>query len=391
MSLKRINRRSFIKGSMLGASLTYLSPSALSNLATHFDNSSQKVKRPITRRLGKTGIELPVVSMGVMRSDNPALVRAALESGMVHLDTAHGYQKGKNETMLGEVLKDYPRTSFVISTKIGEEDKETFLSKLDTSLQRLRLEYVDILYLHGASSTGDVLSPHILDALKTAKDSGKAKHVGVSTHKNEPEVIQASIDSGLYEVVLTAINFKQDHYQDLTNVIGKAAGAGIGIIGMKTMAGGFHDKEKTRPVNCKAALKWVLQDEHVTTTIPGITTFEQLAENTSVNFDLRMTEEEKADLAAGKSEGGLYCQECGQCTQNCNKGLPIPEIMRAYMYTYGYGDPSMGYALLTSLNMADNPCGDCTFCPVQCAKGFQVAERITDIARLATVPGEFLS
>ncbi len=247
----------------------------------------------ITRRLGKTGIVLPVVSMGVMRADNPALVRAALESGMKHLDTAHGYQKGNNETMLGEVLKDYPRDSFVISTKVPPDGKDAFLENLDLSLKRLQMDYVDILYVHGLTSADDVLSAATLDALTAARESGKARHVGVSTHRNEPEVIRAAIRSGVYEVVLTSVNFKQDHYPEVKKAIAEAAAAGIGIIAMKTMAGAFHDKERTKPVNCKAALKWVLQDPNVTTAIPGITTFDQLTENAGVNNDLAMTEDEK--------------------------------------------------------------------------------------------------
>jgi predicted aldo/keto reductase-like oxidoreductase len=89
----------------------------------------------------------------------------------------------------------------------------------------------------------------MLEAVATAKKTGKAKHVGVSTHKNEPEVIQAVIDSGVYEVVLTSINFKQDYYAVLKKTIAKAAKAGIGIVAMKTMAGGFHNKERKQPIN----------------------------------------------------------------------------------------------------------------------------------------------
>ena len=389
--MSSVNRRNFIKGSMLGASCAFLTAPALSNLSTRFENAVRPPKKFITRRLGQTGIELPVVSMGVMRADNPALVRGALQSGMVHLDTAHGYQKGKNETMLGEVLKDYPRDSFVIATKIPPDDRAAFLEKLDRSLERLQMKYVDILYLHGVTSRSGVLSPEMLDTMKTAKDSGKARHIGVSTHKNEPEVILAAIESNLFEVVLTAINFKQDHYPEVRKAVAQAAEKGIGIIGMKTMAGAFHDKEKTRPVNCKAALKWVLQDSNVTTAIPGITSFDMLAENAGVNEDLTMTDEEKGDLVLGKSDSGLYCQGCEQCVPRCTRGLPIPEIMRAYMYTYGYGDPRMAHALLSELAVPVNPCGACNSCTVSCAKSFPIVDRITDITRLTEVPVEFLS
>ena len=389
--MSTINRRNFIKGSMLGASCAFLAPPALSNLSTRFENTARPPKKMIKRQLGKTGIELPVVSMGVMRADNPALVRGALQSGIVHLDTAHGYQKGKNETMLGEVLKDYPRDSFVIATKIPPDDRATFLERLDVSLQRLQMKYVDILYVHGVTSKSAVLSPEMLDTMKAARDSGKARHIGVSTHKNEPEVILAAIESNLFEVVLTAINFKQDHYPEVRKAIAQAAKEGIGIIGMKTMAGAFHDKDKTKPVNCRAALKWVLQDSNVTTTIPGITSFDMLAENAGVNEDLTLTDEEKGDLVLGKSESGLYCQGCEQCVPHCARELPIPEIMRAYMYTYGYGDPRMAHTLLSELAVPVNPCSACSSCNVVCAKGFSIVDRITDITRLTEVPVEFLS
>ena len=152
-----------------------------------------------------------------------------------------------------------------------------------------------------------MLHPAMLEAVTIAKKSGKAKHVGVSTHRNEPEVILAAVESGVYEVVLTSINFMQDHYEELKQAIAKANAAGVGIVAMKTMAGGFHDKERTKPINCKAALKFVLQDKNVTTAIPGITNFDQLAMNVNVAHNLEMTQEEKNDLAGGKSEGSLYC------------------------------------------------------------------------------------
>jgi predicted aldo/keto reductase-like oxidoreductase len=384
-----MDRRNFIKSSVMGASLSLLS-SPLTAIARQAGPSPGARGKIITRRLGKTGIELPVVSMGVMRADNPALVRAALESGMKHLDTAHGYQKGNNESMLGDVLKDHPRDSFVISTKVPPDAKDAFLASLDLSLKRLQMEYVDILYVHGLTSGDDVLSASTLEALTAARESGKARHVGVSTHRNEPEVIRAAVRSGVYEVVLTSVNFKQDHYPEVKRAIAEAAAAGVGIIAMKTMAGAFHDKERTKPVNCRAALKWVLQDENVTTAIPGITTFDQLADNSGVNNDLALTEDEKSSLIPGKSEGGLYCPGCPGCSDRCTRGLPVPEIMRAYMYTYGYGDARLAQDLLAGLRIDGNPCGECAECTVGCPRGFDLPVRVRDISRLTSVPSEFL-
>ena len=382
-------RRRFLRGTLLGGAYALLaSPFSSATIRTQ----QKPAPKVITRKLGKTGIEIPVVSMGVMRSDNPGLVRAALAGGMVHLDTAHMYMKGRNEEMLGEVLKEYPRTSYVIATKVPpESSKEAYLAKLDLSLQRLHLDHVDILYLHGVGSKEGVLDPVMLEAMKAAKLSGKALHVGVSTHHDEPEVIDAAVASGVYEVVLTAVNFRQEYYPALRTSIAKATAAGLGIVGMKTMAGAFLDKERKKPINCKAALKWVLQDPNVTTTIPGITTFEQLAENSSVNSDITMTPEEQTALAQSKTETGLFCPGCTDCTGQCRKSLPVRDLMRAYMYAYGYAEPSMAKELLHDLALSSTPCVDCDSCTVECAHGFAVRDRISDVSRLADVPAEFLA
>ena len=404
MGMNNFDRRNFLRTSVLGSASALLASASFAN-STSKDNDAKTENKPIIKRkLGKTGIELSIVSFGVMRADSPALVHAAIKEGITHFDTAHGYQGGKNEEMLGEVLKDYPRNSFVLATKVPPEENnkstsapgdnstvKAFIEKLDISLKRLKMEYVDILYVHGLSSRDEVLSPVILEAAKTAKKLGKTKHIGVSTHKNEPDVIQAAIDSGMYKVVLTSINFKQDHYAKVKEAISKAAKAGIGIVAMKTMAGGFLDKERKQPINCKAALKFVLQDENITTSIPGNTNFDQLTMNASVNRDLKMTAQEEADLLVSKSEGGLYCQGCEHCVPNCPKRLPIPEIMRAYMYTYGYRESRKAQELLLSLNIPKNPCGDCSQCSATCAKNFPISERVKDVMRLTAVPEEFIS
>src|SRR5512143_2833423 len=156
--------------------------------------------------------------------------------------------------------------------------------------------------------------------------SGKARFVSVSTHKNEPEVVQAIADSGFYDVVLTAFNFRQDHGAELRKAVANASSAGVGVIAMKTMAGAFFDKDKKEPINCRAALKWVLQDENITTSIPGITSYDQLTENLSVATDLTLTDQEKGELRLGQMQGGLYCNGCSECSGTCSRRLPIPEL-----------------------------------------------------------------
>jgi hypothetical protein len=286
---KGFNRRKFLQASALGVGGIMLSGQKLNA------GCERPERGIITRKLGSTGMELPIVSMGVMRADNPALVRAALKLGIVHLDTAHGYQGVRNEQMLGQLLRDYSRDEFMIATKINLEGKDRESGEFtdetnpddveemfNTSLERLGLDYVDILYLHAISSEQATLYKPVLKKFKKLKKKGKVRYLGVSTHRNMPEVINAAVDSEVYDIILTSYNFQMKDWAEMEEAIQRAADAGLGIIGMKTMAGGYHDRERTQKVNAKAALKWALQNKNIHTTIPGFTSFEELEESFSV-------------------------------------------------------------------------------------------------------------
>jgi predicted aldo/keto reductase-like oxidoreductase len=398
--MSKLNRRNFIRSTLLGTAGTTI---AARN--TYAGNAYPPNDKPVIKRiLGKTGIELPVISMGVMNSDNPNLVKAALKSGIVHFDTAHFYMQGNNEKMLGKVFSEVERDSIVVATKVIPADldwhsgtlgpgstKEKFLSDAEESLQRLQMDRVDILYHHMPSTRQAALYEPILEGLAEAKEKGITRFIGFSTHRNEVEVIEAAIESGMIDVILTAINFRQEHYPQLKETIAKATAAGIGIIGMKSLAGGYIDQEKQKPVNAKAALKWVLQDPNVTTLIPGFTTFDQLETDLEVMTDITLTDDEAKSLELTGNEIGFYCQGCQICACSCPKNLPVPDLMRAYMYAYGYRNLEKARSLLSDHGIKNDPCSDCKTCTVRCAKNFPVAEKIKMVSRLSDVPRDLLA
>jgi len=406
-----LKRRAFLKRGLTGLAAVGAIPGAVKAAALASAGSgkagageTQAQAKPIVRTLGKTGLKIPVVSMGVMNADNPAVVQAALDSGIFMLDTAHGYQRGRNEQMIGQVVKGRPRDSYMIATKVpgpgkdrsmqgleGEALQKNFLDKFDLSLERLGLDHVEILYLHNNSTREDVQNPAIIEALQKAKKSGKARFVGMTTHSNEPAVIRATIEAKVYDVVLTAYNFNHDYREEIRKAVAEAAAAGLGVVAMKTQAGAYWDKERQQPINMRAALKWVLNDPNVTTAIPGFTTFDQLKEDLTVMTDLKLTPQELKDLKLGEQVAGLYCQQCGQCVPGCPKSLPIPDLMRSYMYAYGYRNLQAAHELVGSLDVAENPCGSCASCSAVCVKGFDIADRVKDISRLRAVPGDFFA
>jgi predicted aldo/keto reductase-like oxidoreductase len=400
MKKRLIGRRDFMKSTLAGFGGFFFLPQIDAKQEFRVVEAKGKERRFVYRTLGKTGIKLPVISMGVMNTDNYNLVRAALDSGMVMLDTAQTYRRGQSEANLGEMLKGRPRDSYVLATKARlpadqktglyteEATEDAYLKKVEISLKSLGLEYVDIYYHHGVSNRESALYEPILKALEKVKKEGKTRFVGITTHINEPEVIHAAADSKVYDVILTSYNFQQKHYAEVRSAIARAAQAGIGIVGMKAIRGGNRQTPNVK--NSGAALKWVLQDPNVSTIVPGFTTFEEMDVDLAVAENPLLTDPEKKDLEKVASASGLYCQGCRQCLGQCLEGLPIPDLMRAYMYTYGYRNLVHAQDLVLSLNLPDKVCEDCTLCPVQCSVGFNVPGKIRDVVRLRNVPTEFI-
>jgi predicted aldo/keto reductase-like oxidoreductase len=400
MRKRWVGRRDFIKSTLAGFGGLFFLPSIDKKQEMKIVEAKGKERKFVYRTLGKTGIKLPVINMGVMNTNNPSLVTVALDSGMVMLDTAQTYQRGQNEGMIGEVLKGRPRDSYVLATKARlpsdqktglyteEATEDAFLKKVDASLKNLGLDYVDIYYHHNVVKRESALYEPILKALEKVKKEGKARFVGVTTHMNEPEVIHAAVDSKVYDVILTSYNFQQKHYAEVRNAIARAAQAGIGIVGMKAIRGGNRQTPTVK--NSGAALKWVIQDPNVSTIVPGFTTFDEMNVDLAVAENPVLTNPEKKDLEMVASASGLYCQGCRQCLGQCLEELPIPDLMRAYMYTYAYRNLGHAQETLLSLNLPARVCEDCGQCPVRCSIGFNVSAKIRDVVRLRDVPMEFI-
>jgi predicted aldo/keto reductase-like oxidoreductase len=392
MDKKLINRRQFMKSSVAGMAGFICLPSTAKR-----QGKNQKEKKLIYRTLGKTGIRVPVIGMGILSSGSPALMRAALDAGITHFDsTAAQPQQMRNEEMIGEVLRGLPRESVVFGTKIHlrqdyktglytkEATEDEFLKKLDMALKRLKMDYVDIVYHHMVSRRESAFHEPAMKAMEKAKKAGKARFLGITTHSNMPEVVQAAADSNFYEVVMASYNYKQKNRWQVKEAIAKAADAGLGVVAIKVIRGGLGKGEK--PVNPRASLKWVLQDSNVHATIPGFSNFEEMSVDLSVMEDLNLTEAEKSDLKRGASVSGLYCQGCGQCLQQCCDELPIPDLMRAYMYAYGYHQPALAQSLIASLALPRHACEGCSSCKVVCLNEWKIKEKVRDIIRLRNVP-----
>jgi aryl-alcohol dehydrogenase-like predicted oxidoreductase len=353
------------------------------------------------RPLGNTGISLPVVSMGVMNANMPAVVRRAYEVGIRHFDTAARYQDGRNEEMVGNVIKELGvRDKVTISTKIHilpqhRRDagvKDEMRSIFEGSLKRLQMDHVDIVYFHSVDSADDAALAAPIELLTALKKEGKARSIGISSHGGQAIILNAAADLGVYDVVLFACNYTMAADKGLQQAIDRAAKKGIGLVAMKTQAGGLTKPDpklpKTLPAYSQTALlKWVLHNPSIATAIPGFTNFDQLDQNFSVARDLAYTPSEKEFLADKTfSAQAEFCLQCGQCRADCPLHVEIPALMRSHMYAVQYANHSLANDTLALVAKGKGleACAACASCKATCRNTVNIARKIEDLKQIAS-------
>lgn len=173
------------------------------------------------RRFGRTELQMPVISCGGMRyqhawqdcepekipADNQANLEAcihrALELGISHIETARGY--GTSEMQLGRILPTLPRERLMIQTKLApKETAEEFLKTFETSMQHLRLDYVDLFSLHGINNRQvldwSLRKDGCLAAARQLQREGRVRFIGFSTHATT-DIILDAVNTGEFDYV----------------------------------------------------------------------------------------------------------------------------------------------------------------------------------------------
>ena len=187
------------------------------------------------RVLGKTGLKVTSVGFGSMITSDPSVIARALEMGVTYFDTARGYQGGNNERMVGGALKSR-RKEIVLSSKSEAKTAAAATAELETSLKELGTDYLDIWYIHSRDKPAQV-PDELVEAWVRAKEQGKIRHIGLSTHSPN-EMVDRILEIGKIEVVLSTYNFTMGATRDAT--FERIHNAGLGLVAMKVMAGGLR-------------------------------------------------------------------------------------------------------------------------------------------------------
>lgn len=282
------------------------------------------VKKMPYRLLGKTGLVVSALSFGasslgsVFRatddSESVEIVKEAVQSGINYIDTAPWYGQGKSESVLGKVLPSLPRSSFYLATKVGRYEKEVTkmfdfsaertLKSVDESLQRLNLDYVDVIQIHDMEFAPnlDVVINETLPALQKIKDAGKAKFIGITGYplENFKTVIERSTIK--IDVVLTycrgsmndnSIKDWLPYFQNCGVGVVNASPISMGLLSNRGPPSWHPAKDSIRQACAQAAiycqehdvdisrlgLKFTLDQEDIPTTLISTASLENLKKN----------------------------------------------------------------------------------------------------------------
>lgn len=251
----------------------------------------------------------------ISEKDAVYLLRKAFDAGITFFDTARFYTD--SETKLGEAF-DGIRDKVYIATKTGATTVDGFWKDLETSLNNLRTDYIDLYQFHNPAfcpKPGD--ESGIYDAILEAKEKGMIRHIGLTNHRLH--IANEAIDSGLYETLQFPFCYISGE-QEL-KLVDRCREKNMGFIAMKALSGGLIN-------NSAAAYAFMSQFDNVLP-IWGVQRESELDEFISyINNPPTMTGEIRDIIEADRKElSGEFCRGCGYCMP-CPAGIEINNSAR---------------------------------------------------------------
>ncbi len=402
----RISRRGFVRKTALGAIGAGMAIGAGGALAQ--DAAAPKIVKKgdmVFRRLGRTELMVSELSIGGSPSPDPAIFSEALDKGMNLVDTSAFYAGG--EERIGEVTEGR-REDCVICTKTmlrGMDDRKAgMIQACDTALGKLKTDYIDIFCVHAVGDPSQFLDDGIQAGYDALREAGKIRFAGASCHQNPVGVLTPLIESGRLDVAVMAFSAfsgttvtKESGVHDdfladsgLQGILDKAVEADVGIIAMKTMAGGARQKLDAYQTGdttlAQAKIKWVLSHEAVASALSEVLSYEFLEENLGA-VGQTLTPDDQAMLRGHIEEmSASVCRMCGTCVGACPRSVPIPDILRCVTYRDAHGKPARAarvYRDSVGPRVAA-ACGDCAKCMQTCPHGIDIRAQMERAEKVFT-------
>ena len=337
---------------------------------TNAPKKEQKPKFPQVprRKLGKTGVDVPCMSLGSNRLDNQIILRNAFQWGVNYWDTANSYMGGNSELNIGKYLSKNPdvrKELFIVSKASGAKSVTDVQDRFQTSLKRMNIKYIDLYYgVHGLSDSVQ-LTNELRQWVKNAKKQKLIRFFGFSTHKNMAQNLFAAAKLHWIDVIMTSYNFRLMQDEKMQAAVEACHKAGIGLIVMKTLGRRSDHKVETEEdkklvsqflqrgfTEDQAKIKVVLQDKRINSACVGMNNVALLISNVAAVLD--KTTLTQADIEAFKQYARATCSGyCAGCANICDSALPqtsyISEVMRYLMYYNSYGEQDRARKLFAQI------------------------------------------
>ena len=348
-------------------------------VAAHSPEAVGQVQAGVVyRTLGKTGLKVSGVGCGIGLIPDPAVLVRAVDLGVNYFDTARMYEKGKSEEIAGAALKGR-RNKIVLASKTDGTTKAEILKDMDDSLKALQTDHLDIWHLH-SRDTPDMISDEAVEAVELLKKQGKTRFIGVSAH-DISAVVDKIVKIGKFDVVQTTYSYPiGSHLRNAS--IKKLFDAGIGVVAMKVIiavAGFIPPKElRLKDEGPLAAVKWVLMNPMISTTVPYAKNTTELEMNFRAMTEPYTHQDEKMLYARNEEIRSRYCRMCYECKGKCPNGVPVTDELRYLAYTDFGGDFHQARDNFMRLpeKIRGVRCSECPECTIQCPNGVEVRNRL---------------
>ncbi|MBN1117379.1 MAG: aldo/keto reductase [Bacteroidales bacterium] len=418
MHHSKFTRRNFLRAGTLTAFGSVLATkSSLGQKTTIYDDSEiPKIKE--YRKFGKTGFEVSDISSG--NPSNEAVLKALLKSGVNLIDTGEAYGNGNSERLIGEVIKDFDRSSIFINSKLYTEkafpSKQEVIDRTNQCLERLQTDYVDCMQIHSAENTAILKDEAFHSAMEQLKKEGKVRHLGVSCHGSNwaynteeslDKIMLAAIEDGRFDVLLLAYNFMNAEIGE--KVLEACDKNNIATLIMKSnpvyiyglMEGrvnklneqeeeideytqAFFDKYKIMNDHAReffkdfgvteekelmeAASKYVLSNNSAHSTLWDFSNFDEVTRMLKLSGQ-KISKQEKLALNTYKQHMGQFACRigCNACHSACPEKIPVNKILRYNYYFTAKRQEKRAIAKFAQLK-SKKPAEVCSTCEGFCEK-----------------------
>ena len=360
--------------------------------------------------LGMGAMRLPVIDGDDAKIDEAAAARMvayAMEKGVNYYDTAWGYHDGNSETVMGKILKEYPRESYYLADKFPGYD----LSNMDKveeifpqQLKKCMVDYFDFYMFHNVCELNiDAYLDErygIFDYLIKQKEAGRIRHLGFSAHGSVAVMRRFLEAYGSHmEFCQIQLNYLDWTFQDAKEKVDLLNAHHIPVWVMEPLRGGrlahlSDEDEKTlkemRPNETIPAwaFRFLQTIDSVVVTLSGMSNEQQMKENVhTFETEEPLNEHEMASLlkiADGMlSKKTLPCTACRYCVSHCPKQLDIPNLLALYnehFFTDGGFIAPMALAALPR-DKWPSACVGCRSCEAVCPQQIKISEAMSDFSK----------